>query len=292
MIRKENFKKIDYLTLGYLTIVILVITIFRQNLKYWKINLILTIFFIALIFFIIWLKQRTDNAFVKILRSWYPILLYTPLFEQTGFINRTIFPDYIDGFFIRLEYSIFGFHPAIELGNAFDHILIMEFFHLAYFSYYIIIPLLGLILYLQNKEQFEEYLFVNSFTFYTCLVVYLFLPVLGARYYANPPFFAGPFWKEGFLFIPVMRFIYRVGEVDGAAFPSSHVAVALIILIYTYLYAKKYFYAALFIIVSLIISTVYCRFHYVVDIIASFFWAPVTFYLGRKIYKAKPWTYQ
>lgn len=237
-----------------------------------------------LIYFLIIYREKTNNGFISLLRDWYPILLYGILFEETGFINRGIFSDYIDKFFIELEYSIFGMHPAIELGNMFGNVYIMEFFHFAYFTYYLIIPGLGFILYFKDKKQYFEYLFVSSFTFYTCLITYIFLPVLGARYYSNPPYNSGPFWEEGFLFVPIMRFIYKVGEVDGAAFPSSHVALAIIILIYTFLYARKYLLIGSVIIISLIISTVYCRFHYVVDVLASFIWAPITFYIGRKLY--------
>lgn len=286
MILKDlrHFKKIDYLTAGYLILSVLLIAIFRNNIPNYFFYISVNSFFIVFIYILVSLNERNKSRFIHLIRDWYPVILYTILFEETGRINRTIFPDFIDKFFIDIEFRIFGFHPAIELGNMFDSLFIMEYFHFAYFTYYLIIPGLGFILYFSNKRHFDEYIFVNSLAFYTCLVTYIFLPVLGARYYANAPYFADTFWKEGILFVPIMRFIYSVGEVDGAAFPSSHVAVAVIILIYTYMYARKYFIPALIIIVSLIISTVYCRFHYVIDVFAGIIWAVAAFYTGRRIF--------
>ncbi len=279
-----RYRKVDCTTTAYLLLSIILITLFRNNIDNFHIFLLLNASLTVLIFFLIFWDEKSPVPFISLIRDWYPIILFTFLFEETGWINRTIFPDYIDKFFIELEFRLFGLHPAIELGRLFDNILVMEYFHFAYFTYYLIIPGLGFILYFNNRKHFEEYVFVASFTFYACLVSYIFLPVLGARYYANAPFFAEPFWKEGILFVPIMRFIYAVGEVDGAAFPSSHVAIALVILIYAYIYARKYFWLFFITIISLIISTVYCRFHYLVDVMAGAVWALGGFWAGRKLY--------
>ncbi len=278
------YRKTDCITSGYLAFSSLMIAVFHRNIRHFHIFLSLNLLLMVLVFLLINYRKRSRNRFIALLRDWYPVILYTFLFEETGWINRTLFSDYIDRFFIGLEYKIFGLHPAIELGRLFDNVYIMEYFHFSYFTYYLIIPGLGFLLYYNNRKHFHEYLFVSSFTFYTCYISYIFLPVLGARYYANAPFFAEPFWKEGFLFVPVMRFIYSVGEVDGAAFPSSHVAIAAVILIYAYKYAKKYLALFFVVVVSLIISTVYCRFHYLIDVIAGILWALSGFYFGRKLY--------
>lgn len=47
--------------------------------------------------------------------------------------------------------------------------------------------------------------------------------------------------------------------------PSGHTQIALMVLYLAYRYQKVLFYPFLFIIIGLIVSTVYLRYHYVID---------------------------
>jgi membrane-associated phospholipid phosphatase len=64
-------------------------------------------------------------------------------------------------------------------------------------------------------------------------------------------------------------FVYSVGENPGAAFPSSHVAVTFLVAWWGSKHFKRmrifYWLTCLF----LSISTVYCIFHYAVDVLAG-----------------------
>ena len=70
------------------------------------------------------------------------------------------------------------------------------------------------------------------------------------------------------------------------AFPSGHTAIAIIVLAMAARYQRRLFYPLLVITVSLMISTVYLRYHYVIDVIAGVLLAVwclgVTFWLYRE----------
>jgi membrane-associated phospholipid phosphatase len=50
-------------------------------------------------------------------------------------------------------------------------------------------------------------------------------------------------------------------------FPSGHTGIALLVLVLAYRYEKRLFWIILIPALLLIVATVYCRYHYVVDVV-------------------------
>ncbi|MCX6995564.1 MAG: phosphatase PAP2 family protein [Kiritimatiellaeota bacterium] len=84
-------------------------------------------------------------------------------------------------------------------------------------------------------------------------------------------------------FTATMGLIYHCLEVEGAAFPSSHVAIATVILYYTFRYARPAAWVLTPLIVSLMVATVYCRYHYAIDVLAGLATAALLIPLWRRI---------
>jgi len=68
------------------------------------------------------------------------------------------------------------------------------------------------------------------------------------------------------------------------AFPSGHTAVTLVVLYLAYRFKKTLFWIFLPIVLSLVVATVYLRYHYVVDVIAGVLLFVFTIYIGEKYY--------
>jgi membrane-associated phospholipid phosphatase len=75
-----------------------------------------------------------------------------------------------------------------------------------------------------------------------------------------------------------------VFEAPGAAFPSSHVAVALCTVFFSFRYLRPIRYLHLAVAVLLCLATVYCRYHYVVDVLAGLLTAAMVIPLGNWLY--------
>ena len=73
-------------------------------------------------------------------------------------------------------------------------------------------------------------------------------------------------------------------EPPGAAFPSSHVAVALCTVYFSFRYLRPIRYLHLAVAILLCLSTVYCRYHYVVDVLAGLVTAAVLVPIGNWLY--------
>ncbi|MFH1288528.1 MAG: phosphatase PAP2 family protein, partial [bacterium] len=274
-----KFNLTDKFTLGYLITVLIIILLFFPHISGGTIFVFSHLFVIGTIFFLIFLfENNPGNKIIKFFRFWYPPILYTFLYEETGRLNHIFFKENLDGFFQNIEFAIFKSQPSIWLAEKFSYIWLKECLHFFYFSYYLLVPILGFILYKKDLKKFCHFIFVTSFTFYFCYLIYIFLPVVGPLIWGLPK-------MEGKAFVPLMNFIYAYFEKPGAAFPSSHVAVALIVVFFAYKYNRKLFFFFLIDVIFLAIATVYCGFHYVIDVIAGIFTAVGCYYAGSHIYR-------
>ena len=167
----------------------------------------------------------------------------------------------------------------------------------AYFSYYLMIGGVGLALLLRNRRQFAHFVSVISFVFYICYLIYIFTPVVGPRILcrgivttplpadvvpATPP--DTPASVGAGVFFQIMAWIYDHCETPGAAFPSSHVAVAICTLYFSFRYLRPIRWAHLVLVILLCFATVYGRYHYIVDVAAGALTAAVFIPLGNRLF--------
>jgi membrane-associated phospholipid phosphatase len=209
------------------------------------------------------LRDAPVTTFLRTLSQWYPLILYGFLYYQTGLINTVVVPKFMDSFFLNLDVRIFGKFPGFFLSGAHGNAFLDEFFHFFYFSYYLIIPLTCILLYRKDVKLFESFMFQLSSLFYVCYVIFIFLPVEGPMQLRNEYYLQHGFFRK------IVDFVYSSGENPGAAFPSSHVAVTFFVAWWANKYFVRmrilYWLTCLF----LSIATVYCMFHYAVDVIGG-----------------------
>jgi membrane-associated phospholipid phosphatase len=91
---------------------------------------------------------------------------------------------------------------------------------------------------------------------------------------------------------PLQAILDALEGVQRDAFPSGHTTIAGIVLVMAARYQPRLFYPLVVVCVSLVVSTVYLRYHYVIDVIAGLLLAVlclgVTFWLYRE--HAEPYT--
>jgi len=238
-------------------------------------------FNLSVILIVLLLSLRRKSSWsVCTVSLWYPFILYGLLYYQTGFINTMVVPQFLDSYFMNLDVRIFGKFPAFFLRGKQENPFLDEFFHFFYFIYYLAIPHTGVLLFRKDVRLFESFVFQLSSLFYLCFAIFIFLPVEGPialRHEYDHP--------EG-LFRTLVDLIYVKGENPGAAFPSSHVAATFLVAWWgsTHFKRLKIFYWLTCLFLS--ISTVYCMFHYAVDVMGGLLlglFAIITFnWVGRK----------
>jgi len=250
--------------------------------------------------------QGRGGAPVRFLHAFYPILLYTGFYRVTGLVNEMFIPGNLDPVFIRWDQVLFGSQPSLTFMDRFPQRWVAELMYGCYFSYYLMIVGVGLILLLRRRDQFDHFLAVVSISFYVCYFTYLILPVMGPRIFFlegdmvqvipeawGPPSWGGaldgpppPFPEsvQAGWFYQVVIFLYIYFESEGAAFPSSHVALAVVTLYFSWIYLPRLRWVHLVLAVGLCLGTVYCRYHYVVDVFAGLAVAAVMVPVGNCLY--------
>jgi membrane-associated phospholipid phosphatase len=296
----KHYTFVDYATQAYIALVGLLILCFHNNtVPNWLRLLGAHAACLVLIHLLIQAHARHKSVKVlDFLRHFYPVLLYTAFFIETGSLNRMFFSNYLDPLVAQWEQQLFGCQPSVLFMLKLPWLVVSELFYVSYFSYYIMIAGVGIALFLRSRQQFFHYLSVVSFLFYVCYLIYIVLPVIGSRAffrqvegYSLPAATqhlavtdAYPEAVQAGLFFNIMKWVYRVFEAPGAALPSSHVAVALCTVVFSFRYLRRIRYLHLAVAVLLCLSTIYCRYHYVVDVLAGLVTAAVVIPTGNWLY--------
>ena len=299
----KHYKFIDTATQGYSALVAVLILLFHnRTVPAWP---WLVGGHAAGLLLVHWLIQaqarRPQCPILDLLRHFYPVLLYTPLFCETGRINRMFFPDYLDAFVIRCDQALLGCQPGLVFMSHLPWLAVSEILYLSYFSYYLMIGGVGIALFFRNRARFFHYISVVSFVFYVCYLAYIILPVVGPQVLSHevagfslPPDLEAmtlddpcPNAVKAGVFFRIMAWIYRVFESPGAAFPSSHVAIALCTLFFSFRYLRPIRWPHLILVILLCASTVYCHYHYVTDVLSGVVTAAVLIPLGNRLFFRK-----
>jgi membrane-associated phospholipid phosphatase len=106
-------------------------------------------------------------------------------------------------------------------------------------------------------------------------------PAIGPRYTVAH---AGPLPQRGAIAQTIDQTLDVLEKNKRDCFASGHTMVRTAVLFEAYRRPKKTFWAFLPFAVSLFIATVYCRYHYVADVIADFALAFAAVPLGNALY--------
>jgi membrane-associated phospholipid phosphatase len=276
----RSLNLVDHVTFAYNGSVLALLLLFHARIPHWQLLSLQNILAIAVVLLLGITVGERAALVPRLIRNLSPLGFFLPLYAQTGSINHIVFPGFLDPWFIRAEEAVFGCQPAVDFARQFPQMWFAEYMHFAYASYYLLFPGLGVFLYLRRRRQaFDDYMFALCATMYVCLLAYILLPVRGPFRFAlaaTPESAALPFTAA-------MAWIYQHLEIEGAAFPSSHVAIATLVLCYTMRYARSAAWVVGPLVVSLIASTVYCGYHYAIDVLAGLATVALFLPLWRRI---------
>jgi membrane-associated phospholipid phosphatase len=232
------------------------------------------------------LARRSRYKVIRLAGEIYLPFIF-PFFYGEMATLGIVFLDFeasLDPWFIRLEEMIFGFQPSLEWSRVWPWPWLHELFEFSYFTYYFV-ALTTLLLIWKGKPMVDAKrwpamrAFIRDLgaTMLICYSLYTFLPVWGPKYFQ-----AGPVEVPGYLFTRIMEHIHANGAILGAAFPSSHVAATMIPWYHVckWFPQHRWWMTSLFVMVCA--STVYCRYHYVVDVVGGIMLGALVLWAGER----------
>jgi membrane-associated phospholipid phosphatase len=269
---------IDRATLGYVAVA-LVFSLARGP-RTWPAVVLLPagLLLVALVATVLAPRGRRAGPVGRLLAEFYPLVLTVGLYTHVGLVNAARAVSH-DALVQRWEGVLFGGQPSLAWIRAFPSPAWSTLMHAAYLSYYLILAGSPLGLWLKGRhEAARSTLFLMMATFYVCYTVFLAFPVAGPRYVFPPA-------ANAATAVPVAElthWLLQTGSAWGTAFPSSHVAAALVAAACAWRGFRPLGAVLLPVAALMSLATVYCQFHYAVDAVVGAGLAAAMLIAGRR----------
>lgn len=239
------------------------------------------------------LLRRRPQWPLRLLGVVYLPMMLPLLYAELEFLGVIFFPygQSFDPQLIALEQRIFGFQPSLEWSRAWPWPWLLELMQFAYFSYYFIAALVLLLIWTVGKRTTARNWALSaamtrdlSAVMLSCYVWFIVFPVWGPKYFDYLGI-AGPVADDGlhgYFFTNIMIWLHANGALHGAAFPSSHVAGSMVAWWWGWKLAPqhRWWLTSLWVLLSL--SIVYCRYHYVIDLVAGIAWGALVVWMANR----------
>jgi membrane-associated phospholipid phosphatase len=225
---------------------------------------------------------QLKNEKYYFVRVFTPLLLLGFLYSETDYLNNLIFTENLDPIFVNFEQYIFSVQWAEKFSQVWPSNLFAEFMYFGYFSYYLLIIGVPLIIYFKLGAKAAEktiFIVMNSFLIY--YLIFILFPVAGPQFHFEN---SAQNLPQGYVFGWFIRTIQYYGEAPTAAFPSSHVSICIMLVWICFKNLKKILLVVIPIAILLIFSTVYIKAHYVIDVLAAFIVTPIIYAVSKQLF--------
>lgn len=213
------------------------------------------------------IRVRAPSRVTAVLREFYPLIMLAGFWSELGLLRDVWHAGSRDLLVAGLDRALFGSHLHLAWMPAMPWPWFSEAMHLAYFAYYALIVVPPVMLLRAGRTAaLRDFIFRLLAVYVACYVVYHLVPVDGPRH--TMPGYDGPL-VEG-LFYRLVHASLDAGDSMGTAFPSSHVAGAVMIALSARGWGMP---RAAFLLslhaAAVALATVYTQNHYAVDALAG-----------------------
>jgi hypothetical protein len=206
-------------------------------------------------------RLRQAGPFGRFMAEWYSIIMVTALYAEIGVLNLG-FGHHHDAAIQHLEDMVFGTQVSYDWIRAMPNPLLSWVLHCCYLSYFAILVAAPMGQWLTGRREGARItIFGIMTTLYFCYLVSLFFPVTGPRYaFPLAHNAATEIWPAR-----AAQWLLNGADSWGAAFPSSHVAAALVATLCALRFWRPLGLALAPLTLGLVLGVVYGQFHYGVD---------------------------
>lgn len=226
-------------------------------------------------------RPRWLATAVGLLIDFYPIVLIPLVYDSLGFLIPALNPVEKDRWLIAADRAMFGLDPTVWL-QRFIWPPLTNVLYLAYATFFFFPLIVGIPLWRRSPALGRRFLFTVSLAFYISYTGYALVPAEGPR--------VGLVHEQT---VPLQTTSLSrdvAGTLNGLernrvdAFPSGHILITGVCLIAAARNVRRVFWGLLPVALLLMVATVYCRYHYVIDVIAGLALVPVVPPLAAWLY--------
>jgi membrane-associated phospholipid phosphatase len=234
-----------------------------------------------------WAARRARSRPLKFVLRMLPVTLtYGYLFLAVDRLQLIVHGQFLDALILRLEEAVFGLQPTLWL-ERFTRPAVTEWMMFAYVFYFLMYPLLCAIIYFRNGEEaMEDYFFTLGLANIFCDLGFILIPLAGPTAVLGGSYTVP---LDGYLFTWLGELVRTRLQFPGGSLPSPHCAAATIMWAMAYRYCRPVFWMLLPVVVSLYVSTFFCRYHYVSDAVTGILTAGLALAVAPRLRRICAW---
>jgi membrane-associated phospholipid phosphatase len=224
------------------------------------------------------------RPFWEIIRDWFPfliiLLMYYSLWGNATLLMVTTDRDQA---LIAIDQRLFGFQASLVLQRIISPGM-TAWMTFAYFFHIINIPLVACFIYVwRRRERFREMMSGLMVVSFFGLLGYLLVPAIGPMFTLRDQYTV-PLSHSIWMFNRDIDFM-DFARIRRDVFPSLHVAISFVVWLYAYRNSKRLFWILSPLILSLWLSALYLRYHYLIDVVAGLILAPLSYLLANWLFR-------
>jgi membrane-associated phospholipid phosphatase len=215
-------------------------------------------------------RKRADGRIWAFAHDWLPVFLFIAVFEELSFLSLAIRAGWQNEHVIAFESHLFP-TPPMEWMHLHAKEWLVEFLEFGYFAFYFLYPVVGGLFWAWRERPpfagaFRSLTDSLSAGYVVCYATYLLFPTRSPANLAGVQQIGS---AHPGLFQHLVRGIQNNAGVRGNAFPSAHIMLAFVVLVFAYRYLPRIAPWLLFPILLMCAGAVYDGYHYVSDVVAG-----------------------
>jgi len=276
----------DVVNISFFAILTVTLIVLREHISGWVHLCLLN--FIVIVMVLMFAKLSSTKTHIwKLLHNFYMMICIPIAFKEIYYIVPVIHPVDYDISLMAIDFWMLGVNPTQWLQRISSPVL-TEILQLTYSSFYLLPYILAIDLYRKKRMQAFKIVFLTvTFGFYLSYLGYVAVPAVGPRFFLHN-FHAINEEIPGLFLTKYLR-VYTdiaesippgttdlIGKVQRDVFPSGHTQITLLVMFLAFRYRAR---TRWFLWVTgslLVFSTVYLRYHYVIDVIGGALFAFLT----------------
>jgi len=272
---------VDKVVLAYLALTSIIIIVFISRLPQAWWLLALKAAGGALIIVI---TRRKPTLPIWYYRHWYPLLYVSASYKEMNILIPGIRRGTADAALARLDLATFGVNPTVWIERL--HLPVLsEYLQIVYSCFIPALLIVALIIWRRRRMgEFRRYAFLISLGFLVSYFCYFLVPARGPRFLLSHLHQSD---LQGIWTFTWFRdLLDRLEGIHYDCFPSGHTLLTLLAWWSTRNLSPIIFVVFTIFTASQIFSTVYLRYHYVVDLLAGAVFAVLILLTRRALYAA------
>jgi membrane-associated phospholipid phosphatase len=239
-----------------------------RSLEHWPGYVVWNLVAITLIFLLA--RKQRDGLGWEFAHDWLPAILFLTVFEEVSFLSLSLRGEWQNAHLIAFESLLFAVPPTFWMH---EHVSwwMVELLDLGYFAFYPLYPVFGGMFWAWRRRPrfagaFRRLTDALSIGYVLAYGTYLLFPtqspanLLGVQQIASAH--GGPFQT-------MVHLIQNRGGVHGNAFPSSHIMLAFVVLVFVYRFLPRVAPWVLLSNLLMCFGAVYDGYHYASDVVAG-----------------------